>query len=184
MKLTDKECINAKPKTHTHKLADGQGLYLQIEPNGSKFWRYGYRYMKKQKTLALGVYPDVSLKEAREKHQEARKKLKDGKDPATEKKLEKLHADRLVTALISIIYKSKIIRNKFTISEFSLTDIADSATVKMYSGREQSPKSGRSTFRSRGWFSTLPSLGQVSAASDDPRSDVQRTDERHASTRG
>lgn len=68
MKLTDKECINTKSKTRLYKLADGQGLYLQIEPNGSKLWRYAYRYMKKHKTLALGIYPEVSLKEAREKH--------------------------------------------------------------------------------------------------------------------
>lgn len=97
MKLTDKECINAKAKTRLYKLSDGQSLYLQIEPNGSKLWRYGYRYMKKHKTLALGVYPDVSLKDAREKHQAARKLLQSGKDPSAEKKLEKLNAE-LATA--------------------------------------------------------------------------------------
>ena len=103
MKLTDKECQNVKPKTQLFKLSDGQGLYLQIEPNGSKFWRYAYRYMKKQKTLALGIYPEVSLKEARDKHQAARKLLKEGKDPSTEKRLQKEKAEASAATTFELV---------------------------------------------------------------------------------
>ena len=103
MKLTDKECQNVKPKTQIFKLSDGQGLYLQIEPNGSKFWRYAYRYMKKQKTLALGIYPEVSLKEARDKHQAARKMLKDGKDPSAEKRLQKEKAEASAATTFELV---------------------------------------------------------------------------------
>jgi hypothetical protein len=71
-KLTATEVKQAKPGQKLLKLADGGGMYLQIHPNGARYWRYDYRYAGKRKTLALGVYPEVSLKEAREKHQEAR----------------------------------------------------------------------------------------------------------------
>jgi integrase len=65
-------------------------MYLQIHPNGARYWRHDYRYAGKRKTLALGVYPEVSLKEAREKHQEARSKLSQGIDPGEVRKVEKL----------------------------------------------------------------------------------------------
>ena len=89
-KLTATEVKQAKPGDKTRKLTDGGGLYLQIHPNGAKYWRHDYRYAGKRKTLALGVYPEVSLKKAREKHQEARTKLRDGIDPGEQRKIEKL----------------------------------------------------------------------------------------------
>ncbi len=65
------------------------GLYLWVMPNGSKYWRFSYMYDGKQKTQALGVYPEVTLKQAREKRAEVRSLLEEGKDPAIERKKEK-----------------------------------------------------------------------------------------------
>lgn len=87
MKLTDVVCKNAKydpnekPNGSKHKLADGQGLILHIKPNG-KYWRLRYRYNNKEKMISLGVYPEVSLKEARNKRSEVRKMLDNGQDPS------------------------------------------------------------------------------------------------------
>lgn len=90
MPLTDIIVKNSKPKDKQYKLADSGGMYLLIATNGSKYWRLKYRYTGKEKTLALGTYPQVSLKEAREKREIAKKKLEEGLDPSQEKKLEKL----------------------------------------------------------------------------------------------
>ena len=76
----------AKPGEKTRKLFDGGGLYIQIEPSGGKLWRYKYRFDGKEKTLYLGIYPDVTLQEARARHQEARKQLTQDIDPAAAKK--------------------------------------------------------------------------------------------------
>jgi hypothetical protein len=65
-KLTDVTARQAKPKATTYRKSDGQGLNLEIRPSGAKYWRLSYRFNGKQKTLALGVYPDVGLAEARE----------------------------------------------------------------------------------------------------------------------
>jgi len=89
MKLTDRECKTVKPKEKTYKLADGGGLYLEVTPKGGKYWRLKYRYLGKEKRLALGVYDIVSLKEAREKRDDAKKLLANGQDPSNEKKKEK-----------------------------------------------------------------------------------------------
>jgi len=90
MSLTDIVCKTAKPEEKSRKLSDGAGLYLEVMPNGSKYWRLKYRYSGKEKRLAFGVYPEVSLKEAREKRDEARKTLADGQDPSQLKKQKKL----------------------------------------------------------------------------------------------
>lgn len=92
MPLTDTTCKNAKPTEKPFKLSDEKGLYLEVMPNGSKYWRLKYRFTGKEKRLALGVYPEVSLKEAREKREEARKLLAGNIDPGTKKKEDKRHA--------------------------------------------------------------------------------------------
>jgi integrase len=89
-KLTATEVKQAKPAEKATKLTDGGGMYLLVHPKGAKYWRHDYRFSGKRKTLALGVYPEVSLKEAREKHQDARKQLRNGIDPGNERKVEKL----------------------------------------------------------------------------------------------
>lgn len=90
MTLTDTALRNIKPDSKQYKLADTRGMYLLITPQGGKYWRLKYRYGGKEKTLALGVYPEVSLKEAREKRDKARKLLSEGNDPSQLKKQEKL----------------------------------------------------------------------------------------------
>ncbi len=90
MPLTATEVKEAKPQAKPRKLADGGGLYLLIQPAGAKYWRYKYRYGGKEKTLALGVYPEVSLKAARQAHQQARDKLANAIDPGEVRKVEKL----------------------------------------------------------------------------------------------
>ena len=79
MKLNDIKCKNAKsfepPTKSPRKLADGEGLYMWVMPNGKKYWRLKYKINGKPKELAIGVYPEVSLKEARDKKTAARKLL-------------------------------------------------------------------------------------------------------------
>lgn len=89
MPLTDNKCKSLKPQKTPYKTADSQGLFLLVMPNGSKYWRLKYRYLDKEKLLSIGVYPEVSLAEAREATTEARKTLKAGQDPSLVKKEKK-----------------------------------------------------------------------------------------------
>ena len=68
MKLTASQVKNVKPQKKNFKLADGAGMYLLVQPNGAKYWRLKYRYGKKEKLLALGGYPEISLAAARAAH--------------------------------------------------------------------------------------------------------------------
>lgn len=86
MPLTDIKVKNARPSEKPVKLTDGQGLYLLVHPNGSKYWQLAYRFSGKQKVFSVGVYPLVTLSEARKKRDEARKLLSDGIDPVQQKK--------------------------------------------------------------------------------------------------
>ena len=89
MPLTDAAIRNAKPQVKPVKMFDGGGLFLLLNPNGSRWWRLKFRIGGKEKLLSLGVYPDVSLKEAPEKRDEARKLLAQGIDPSAERKATK-----------------------------------------------------------------------------------------------
>jgi integrase len=89
-KLTATGVKQAKGQTSATKLTDGGGLYLLVNPNASKYWRYDYRYAGKRRTLALGVYPDTSLADARKLHQKAREQLAKGIDPGEAKKIERI----------------------------------------------------------------------------------------------
>jgi hypothetical protein len=85
-KLTATGVNKSKPEDKVYRISDGGGLFLEVRPNGSKYWRYNYRFFKKQKTLAIGVYPVVALARAREIHLEATKLLSEGVDPNSHKK--------------------------------------------------------------------------------------------------
>lgn len=89
MALTDLKVRNLKARDRQYKVADGRGLFLIITPTGSKYWRLRYRFADREKSLAIGVYPDISLGEARDKAHEARKLLAHEKDPGAEKKSKK-----------------------------------------------------------------------------------------------
>jgi integrase len=86
MALTDVALRQTKPGVKTQRLSDAGGLFLEIRPNGAKYWRLAYRFDGKQKMLALGVYPDVSLVAAREKREAAKKLLASGVDPSDNRK--------------------------------------------------------------------------------------------------
>ena len=89
MPLTDIAVRSAKPAEKPYKLTDGGGMYLLVQPNGSKYWRMAYRLHGKQKLLAIGVYPAVGLAAARKKRDDAREKLAAGIDPSESKRIEK-----------------------------------------------------------------------------------------------
>jgi integrase len=90
MALTEMACKKAAPRDKDYKLADGNGMYLLVSTNGSKYWRWKYRYVGKEKVLALGIYPEVSLKEARDRRIDARRQLAQGIDPNAARKAAKL----------------------------------------------------------------------------------------------
>lgn len=89
MPLTDTAIRNAKPKQKLYRLADANGLCLEVTPTGSKLWRYRYRYNGKARMFALGAYPATSLANARAKRDEARALLSSGVDPSEQRKAEK-----------------------------------------------------------------------------------------------
>lgn len=89
MALTDTATRTAKPKEKPYKLADERGLFLLVNPTGGKLWRLKYRIDGKEKLLAIGPYPEVSLAQARERREEARKLLTNGIDPSAHKQAAK-----------------------------------------------------------------------------------------------
>lgn len=97
MALTDIQVKNAKPKSTPIKLSDGDWMYLLVQPNGAKYWRFNYRFAGKQKTLALGTYPDVSLGAARKKRTAARELLASDPpiDPMKQRKDDRREEERL-----------------------------------------------------------------------------------------
>ncbi len=92
MALTDAKCRSAKPKATMNKLSDGGGLQLWVQPTGAKLWRLAYRFSRRQKLLTLGVYPAVSLEDARTARHEAKQLLGKGQDPSEARKASKAAA--------------------------------------------------------------------------------------------
>jgi hypothetical protein len=89
MALSDTRIRTAKPKAKPYKIADERGLHLLVTPTGGKWWRLKYKIDGKEKSLSLGVYPDVSLADAREKRDQARKLIAAGTDPSETRKATK-----------------------------------------------------------------------------------------------
>jgi integrase len=113
MPLSDAAIRKIKPSDKPQRLFDGGGLYLEVAPSGGKLWRWKYRYAGKEKRLALGIYPDVGLAEARTKHIEARKLLNSGIDPGEQRKVEKLaRLDRSETSFGAIAQEMLAMRAK------------------------------------------------------------------------
>nr|HEK7770991.1 integrase arm-type DNA-binding domain-containing protein [Escherichia coli] len=88
MSLTDIKVKNAKPLEKEYKLTDGFGMFLRVTPKGSKYWQMAYRFEGKQKLFSIGVYPAVSLSDARQRRDEARRLLAQGIDPNAKKQAE------------------------------------------------------------------------------------------------
>lgn len=89
MKLKDTDCKHAKPKAKPYKITDGKGLYLEVMPNKSKYWRLKYRINNKEKRLSIGVYPAIGLKEARVAALEAKELITANIDPSLDKQKKK-----------------------------------------------------------------------------------------------
>ena len=92
MPLTDVAIRNAKPRAKPYKMGDSQGLFVLVQPTGSKLWRLKYRIHGREKKVALGKYPEIGLAEARNRMREARGQLAHGLDPGREKQRAKLRA--------------------------------------------------------------------------------------------
>ena len=89
MPLTDTAIRKAKPRDKPRKLYDSRGLYLEIAPRGTKAWRFKYRFADKEKRISMGIYPEVSLKLARERRDDSRKLLARDIDPSAYRKAQK-----------------------------------------------------------------------------------------------
>ena len=89
MPLTEITIKNLKPRDKLYRIADEKGLCIEVTPSGGKLWRLKYRFDGKQKLLALGKYPEITLEEARERRDDARKMLAHGIDPSETRKAEK-----------------------------------------------------------------------------------------------
>jgi integrase len=101
--LSDIQVRNTKPRASAFKLWDGRGLHLEVAPSGGKWWRLKYRFDGKEKRLSLGVYPDVALKDARKRRDEARRLLANGIDPSEHRKAAKAaRADRAANSFEAI----------------------------------------------------------------------------------
>lgn len=92
MALTELSCKHAKPQPKPYKVSDNNGLYLEVQPNGGRYWRQRYTIHNKEKRISLGTYPLVSLADARERSLDIRKKVESGKDPSSLRQEEKLLA--------------------------------------------------------------------------------------------
>lgn len=97
MALTVLEVKNAKPREKTYLLKDGRGLFLEINPKGGKWWRFRYSFEGKENRLSLGTYPDISLIEARDRRDDARKLLASGINPSDQRRQEKVESSEELT---------------------------------------------------------------------------------------
>ena len=86
--LSEMAVRSARPRAKAYKLNDGRGLYLLVNSNGSKWWRFKYCWLGKEKGLSLGVYPDVPLSLARDRREEARRQVAAGVDPSAKRQSE------------------------------------------------------------------------------------------------
>ena len=94
MSLSHTAVNGAKPKEKVYKLFDGGGLHLQVKPSGYKCWKYDYRLNNSRGTYTIGRYPDISLKQARERHREAREYVANGDHPKQIKELARIEKEQ------------------------------------------------------------------------------------------
>jgi integrase len=117
MPLTDTTIRKAKSAAKSVRLFDGGGLYLEVSPTGAKLWRLKYRVNKKEKLLAFGAYPDVSLASARQKREEARKLLAEGVDPSEQRKAAKAARAGLAANTFEVIGREWYARTSPTLAD-------------------------------------------------------------------
>ena len=114
MALSDFAIRKAKPKERPYRMADGDGLHLLVQPHGSKSWQMRYRFRGKENVLSFGRYPIVTLAEAREKKNAARKLLSNGIDPAVQRKLDRIEAEHAARQTFGLIADEYLERMKAT----------------------------------------------------------------------
>lgn len=114
--LTEVAIRKAKSASKPRKLADERGLYLEVMPTGAKYWRWKYRHADKEKRMAFGVYPEVSLAEARARRDEARAVLRDGRDPGAERKAAK-QAALSEEATFGVVAQEWLVRQRANMAE-------------------------------------------------------------------
>lgn len=114
MPLTDTAIRTAKPSSKPIRMFDGGGLYLEISPAGGKLWRLKYRYGGKEKRLALGAYPEISLKDARERREDARKLLANDVDPSDARKAQKAAKNERAANSFEVIAREWFEKNRST----------------------------------------------------------------------
>lgn len=117
MPLTDTGIRNAKPSDKPYALTDERGLSIHIQPNGSKWWRFRYRFSGKAKMLSFGIYPDVGLKLARDRREGARKMLSDGVDPGENRKAQKATRTERAANSFEVIAREWIEAQKSSVSQ-------------------------------------------------------------------
>lgn len=117
MALTDTAIRNAKPAEKPVRLSDEGGLYLLLNINGSKWWRFDYRFAGKRKTLSMGVYPDVGLKDARERRDLARKQLANEIDPGATRKATKAAKTERAANSFEVICREWLEHKRSTVEE-------------------------------------------------------------------
>lgn len=117
MPLTELQVKNAKPKEKAYKLTDGDGMYLEVSPRGGRYWRLKYRHLGKEKRLALGVYPEISLADARDRRFEARKLIANGIDPSTRKQEVKKAAIEEAAITLRSVYDKWVEKKRKGLSE-------------------------------------------------------------------
>src|ERR1039457_158737 len=122
MPLTDQNVRSAEPRDKAYKLTDERGMHLFVTPHGGKSWRLAYRHRGKFKTLTLGLYPDVSLKRAREKRDDARRLIADGVDPNEQR----------AAARAAAVYTFKAIAEEWLAKQ---SKILASETISLITGR-------------------------------------------------
>lgn len=121
MALTNTAINNAKPTDKPYVLTDERGLSIQVQPNGGKWWRFRYRFDGKPKMLSLGVYPDTSLKDAREKRDEARKLLASGVDPSEHRKAKRASTAERTSDSFEVICREWLDQRKDTVEPAQTT---------------------------------------------------------------
>lgn len=135
--LTDLQVKNAKPKDKPYKLTDGGGLYLLITPSGGKLWRLDYTFLAKRKTFFLKSYPEISLLEARQRRDEARKLLANGIDPGEVKK------EAIEAAAVTAASVFEVVAREWYDKNEPVWSTGHAATVKSRLERDVYPQIGK-----------------------------------------
>ena len=131
-KLTATAIKNAKPKEKKYNMSDGGGMFLMIKPNGSRWWRFSYRFDGKQKQLSLGTYPDTTLANARKQCREARELLAEGFDPSIERQNAKAMRKELLANSFEAVARDWLKRKEGDWSQTNIHKVTRQLEVNIF----------------------------------------------------